>query len=287
MIKSSIAPIVIFIDHGAALGIARQTSLTTTSTNKMNLRLVRASDYLQRFELVIRYKPGKQHIVPDALSRLESSYSDPAPAEIGELDALLAHYATPYCFTASLVEMSQEFKQRVTKGYLKDPAYKHILKVLDASDVGAAKLPFVREPDGLIFRLHDAIGDHAFTARRLYVPSTYIKDVLEIAHSDGYPGYARCLEKASAWYIRGLAKHIREYIRHCPQYQIYQTRRHAPYGAMQPIDSPPAPFHTITVDFILALPPSTEGYDVAISVTCKFTKRVTVIPGKATATAKD
>ena len=106
MIESSQTPTIIFTDHGSALGIAKQTSLTTTSTDKMNLRLVRASDYLQRFELVIRHKPGKQHVVPDALSRLESSYR-PTVVEIGELDALLAYTAEPaYCFTATLVEMS-------------------------------------------------------------------------------------------------------------------------------------------------------------------------------------
>ena len=57
---------------------------------------------------------------------------------------------------------------------------------------------------------------------------------------------------------------------------------------MQPIQSPPVPFHTVTIDFILALPPSeTEWYDVAMSVTYKYSKRITVIPGKATWAAKD
>ena len=47
------------------------------------------------------------------------------------------------------------------------------------------------------------------------------------------------------------------------------------------------PFHTITIDFILALPVSVteaqlaEGFDSAMSVTCKYTKRVTVVPGKS------
>ena len=123
------------------------------------------------------------------------------------------------------------------EGYSKDPAYTHINKVIDGNgsngSEGAAKLPFTREPDGLIFRLDvAAIGDHAYTLRRLCIPSSCVKDVLEIAYSDGHPGYVCCLQKASAWYIRHLAKHIRDYIRHCPSYQIYQTKRHAPYGAM-------------------------------------------------------
>ena len=293
MIESSASPTIIFTDHGAALGIAKQTSLTTTSTDKMNLRLVRASDYLQRFELIIRHKPGKQHVVPDALSRLESSYTNPLATEIGELDALWTYIprkpATAYSFNTSLVEMAPEFKRKLTEGYASDPAYKHIIAVLGDGSRGATKLPFVRgpDPDGLIFRLDSPTGDHAYTPRRLCVPNSCIKDVLQIAHGDGHPGYARLMQKASAWYIRHLAKHVREYIRHCPSCQIYQTKRHAPYGAMQPIESPPVPFHTITIDFILSLPTSEEGFDMAMPVTCKFTKRVTIVPGKSTWTARD
>ena len=292
MIESSANPTIIFTDHGAALGIAKQTSLTTSSTDKMNLRLVRASDYLQRFELVIRHKPGKQHVVPDALSRLENSYMEPSAPNIGELDALIAYAPDQQaimacCFSTSLVEMSTEFKQKLTQGYANDPAFKHIISVLDSSSEGAAKLPFVRGPDGLIFRLDATTGDHAYTPRRLAVPDSCIQDVLRIAHGDGHPGYGRLLQKASAWYIRRVAKHVREYIRHCSSCQIYQTKRHMPYGAMQPIESPPVPFHTITIDFILSLPTSVEGFDMAMPVTCKFTKRVTIVPGKSTWSAKD
>jgi hypothetical protein len=56
---------------------------------------------------------------------------------------------------------------------------------------------------------------------------------------------------------------------------------------MQPILTPPIPFHTITIDFILRLPTSFDGYDCVMSVTDKFTKRVTFIPGKTTWKAKD
>lgn len=57
---------------------------------------------------------------------------------------------------------------------------------------------------------------------------------------------------------------------------------------MQPIESPPVPFHTMTLDFILALPVSvTEAFDIAMSVTCNFTKRITVVPGKSTWDTKD
>lgn len=48
-----------YTDHGAALGIAKQITLSTSSTDKLNLRLIWASDYMQRFSLIIHHKPGK------------------------------------------------------------------------------------------------------------------------------------------------------------------------------------------------------------------------------------
>ena len=57
---------------------------------------------------------------------------------------------------------------------------------------------------------------------------------------------------------------------------------------MQPIESPPVPFYTITIDFILSLPPAVmKGYDIAILITCKFIKRVTIVSRKSIWKARD
>lgn len=61
---------VVYTDHGAALDIAKKTSITTSSTAKTNLRVVRASDFIQHFQnMEIRHKPGAKHIVPDHARR--------------------------------------------------------------------------------------------------------------------------------------------------------------------------------------------------------------------------
>ena len=60
-----------------------------------------------------------------------------------------------------------------------------------------------------------------------------------------------------------------------------------------PINSQSIPFHTLTLDFIVALPPSqrfahgSELFDSILTVTNKFTKAVRLIPGKDTYTAVD
>ena len=281
---------VIYTDHGAALGIAKQTSLTTSSTDKLNLRLVRASDYIQRFRNIeFRHKPGKQHVVPDALSRLDAAMGDAEYAQKsgeGVLDALQGFAYT----TTALVEISPELRQELIEGYAKDPAWDKTLKVLEENEKlgeNAATLSFERD-NGLIFHLDDATGDHAFTHRRLCVPDNAVKQFFEIAHSSDHIGFAKMFEVLSKqWYIHGLARQLRNYLRHCPQCQLYQTRRHLPHGSLQPIITPPMPFHTLTIDFILALPKSRKGYDCMLSVTDKYPRRITLIPGKSTFTAAE
>ncbi len=141
---------IIYTDHGAALGIAKQITLTTSSTDKMNLRLVRVSDYIQRFKNIeFRYKMGAKYIIPDALSRLPHNGPYKINKAEGQLNTLWAYtYAT-----TALVEMAPEFKERILQGYQDDPAWLRILDTLkanDNADEDAAKLPFYLSNDRLI-----------------------------------------------------------------------------------------------------------------------------------------
>ena len=138
----------VYTDHGSALPITKQTTLSTSSTIRLNLRVVRASEYIQRFRNIeFRHKPGAQHIVPDALSRLQPITSKTDDLE-GELDSLWAHAYT----VTTLVEMSPELKTRLLEGYKSDPKWAKIIEVLDNNENAgedAAKLPFIRGNDSL------------------------------------------------------------------------------------------------------------------------------------------
>ena len=269
---------IVYTDHEFAFGIASQITMTTTSIDKFNLRFVRASDYIQRFNLDIRHKPGKQHIVSDVLSRLVSDNINASVArnsDEGEFDVL---------FTISLVEMEEGFRNRILDGYKTDLNWQKISQILDAGGEDAAKLPFYRGEDGLIFRSDGfIIGDHVYESRRLCISHFVVPDILRLAHDDGHADYAKCFEEVFAsYYIRGLSRYLRDYLKHCSECQMYQIRRHASYGSLQPILISPISFHTITIDFILALSVSRDGLDITMSVICKFTKRFTFIADKKT-----
>ena len=119
--------------------------------------------------------------------------------------------------------------------------------------------------------------------QRLCIPNVLEKEVFELAHDkQHHGGYHRTYDRiAGSVYLRHLAKHLRSYIEHCPDCQLNQTKRHKPYGSLLPIDRPAIPFHTIAMDFIVALPLA-NGFDNLLTITDKFTKWNLLIPGQTT-----
>lgn len=110
-----------------------------------------------------------------------------------------------------------------------------------------------------------------------------------MAHNDTFHmGYYRTFHAiAEGLYIRQLAHYLRQYIALCSQYWMNCTTRHAPYRDMAAIASPALLFHTICMDFILALPLSGPNhYNSILTVTDKFSKGKILILGQNDATAK-
>ena len=111
--------------------------------------------------------------------------------------------------------------------------------------------------------------------------------VIGEAYNRHHQGFYRTYDELQpSVYIRGLSRKVKEYIAHCYYCQLNQTQRHRPYRSLNPIP-PKAPFYTITMDFVLALPTANSDKDCMLTITCKYTKKVILIPGKTTYLAVD
>nr|OMP83046.1 Retrovirus-related Pol polyprotein from transposon gypsy [Diplodia seriata] len=423
-----------FTDHHAATFIAQHYNLQTTSaTDKMNLKLVTASQYISQFDLRVFYRPGKTHLVPDALSRLIGDRQDPVPEQSEEtLDPIGV-------FSVAVVEMSDAMKERIQQGYGRDPHWKRILEVLagikerdavearkraredlaemsaaqermeehdqgEAADDGAAQeaanedndplgnveedvrqevqepevewsdaleelriaaaqdaetpggqtdreAPAPRpasegpdrgtpgaspEPDppveppgserqkgrrrarqrqlaralcvdnpggpeaneapeamwGLRFFLRNELiyyVDPEDGRHRLCIPSSVEQEVFQMAHDNQcHGGFWRAYNRIrTGFLIRKLAKKLRTYLKHCPVCQVCSTKRHAPYGELQPIQDTAGPRECQTMDFIVRLPPTLKAYDTLLTITCKVTKEILLIKGKENWSAEE
>ena len=311
-------PVIVYTDHSAAVPISKQTTLNTTSTDKLNLRLIRASQYLSSFNLELRHKAGKSNTVPDALSRLPQATktnSQAADQSEGALDALYGNVIIQEVssgiasqeaadlpempsqevigiYHTTLVEMSDDFKERLKQGYRDDVHWERLLGMLSKPSADSASpeeadmsgrtpgMPFALR-EGLIYHIN---GEDRW---RLCIPPSMEQELFEQVHDlSNHGGYHRCHDRLShTVFVRHLSRNLRAYIAHCPACQLNQTKRHKPYGSLVPISTPAIPFHTIAMDFVGGLPATASGRNFLLTITCKFTKRVLVIPGKDTWTA--
>ncbi len=114
VIKSSKSNVVIQMDQSVILDIFQQSSIiSTTSTMRLNLRLVQVSQFLQQFKLDVCHKLGKEHIIPDVLSRLASANTGHADPHHLELDVL-------FTYSTTLVELHPALVSRILAGYKAD-----------------------------------------------------------------------------------------------------------------------------------------------------------------------
>ena len=204
---------------------------------RLNLKLVWASQSLQQFRLDVRHKSGKEHIIPDALSRLANANSPPTDVQHSELDAL-------FLYNTTLVKIHPTLVSRILASYNADPWWARLrLQIQHNSNLGrdAVALPFVlgsapptdadsyiepqleggdlpvtdvlsiqRGPaiDGLpapdksklLYHVNKLTGVY-----RLCIPPSVAPDILVIAYGEGHPGFSRCYEIiAHSWFICGL-----------------------------------------------------------------------------------
>lgn len=123
--------------------------------------------------------------------------------------------------------------------------------------------------------------------QRLYIPSCMASDILVIAHRNGYPGFSRRYEIITcSWFIQGLIKILRKFIRHCSECVILQTKKYSFYGSIQPIDLSPVSFYTLMLDFIFALPLVSKRFNAVMLVIYKFSKHISFIEEIDTWSAK-
>ena len=103
-------------------------------------------------------------------------------------------------------------------------------------------------------------------------------------HADFHWIYQRIIE---IMYVRKLAFRLQKFINHCLKCQIYQIRWYQSYDEMISISFTNIFFHTITLDFILALLISIEKLNCLLIIINKFFKRLMLISNKFMWSAKE
>ena len=102
-----------YTNHSATIRIFKQTFLKIISTDKLNLQLVQASQYIQNFHLQIFHKSEKIYLISDTFSQLSNkALSD----NIKFINILYKNMK----YTATMIELSEEFRKHLQNKYQKN-----------------------------------------------------------------------------------------------------------------------------------------------------------------------
>ncbi|KAJ5203188.1 hypothetical protein N7449_005267 [Penicillium cf. viridicatum] len=289
-------PAIVYTDHSATVNIAVNTNLRSAATENQNLRLVRAAQFIQTFNLKVFHRSGATNKVADTLSRLRSTNPtkpserdnldeftqgiDAFPAEPSE-DQSQSQADGPPNQSMVFTKLSDEIKQNITQGYEADSWLSKVIATLreeqSSNDPVATALPYRLDDNGLLYLTHNN------NSEALYLPKSMTGEIFNLIHdSRAHQGYDRCWQRMKGICFYKGVKLLKQYIKKCPICLENRTPRHRPYGLLQPIQNPSIPYHTISLDFIVGLPVTEEGFDALLAMTDKFSKQNGFIPGKTT-----
>jgi hypothetical protein len=281
------------------------------TTKKLNRRQARWSEFLSRFNFTIVYRPGKQGIKPDSLTRrsqdmpqegderllhqsqtvlkrhnLEGFPEDylsqlnlDEPVKL-KTSALQTTAPTPAPEPLSLPDW---LKESLKKAYEQDPLPSEVLEALDKNLPKHPQISLAEcsQEDGLLFY-----------RKKLYIPdSDELKaSLLQEAHdnlSAGHPGRAKTYEILQRhFYWPGMLKYTEQWVKNCHTCKRITPSREGHQGVLKPLPVPGKAWQHLSMDFITHLPDS-KGYDAILVVVCRLTKFRHIIPCKGTCNAEE
>ena len=251
------------------------------TAKKLNRCQARWSLFLARFDFKLHHKPGKSMGKADALSRRADHGSG---ANDNENITLLS----PERFAIRAIEgiratgeeqtLLRDIRKSSNSG--QEEAVARAAKELQGVSTKSLHSSEWSEVDGLLlFR------------GRIYVPDALdLRRRIVALHHDsliaGHAGRWKTMELVSRnYYWPQMSRFIGQYVSTCDLCLRTKPQRQLPVGELRPLPIPEARWDTISVDFIVELPPS-SGYDAVMTVVDSVSKRAHFIPTHTTVTAE-
>jgi hypothetical protein len=283
----------VFTDH--------KNLLWFTETKVYNRRQARWAEKLSRFDFTITFRPGIRQGKPDALSRRPDHRSSKGGDTLGkkhEFAFLKPHQVKDfennnevYTCSASAMEViplgiDEDLAKAIQEALPTDPNIGEYLENLRNPD-----LP--REDDVQEFLRPFSIRDDLVLREGLvYIPENdNLK--LQILHqyhdspTAGHLGQAKTLELVSRdYYWSRMRQYVNEYLRSCDICARNKAPRHKPHGTLHPLPIPPAPWSSVSMDFIVELPES-NGFNAILVCVDRFTKMAHFCPTTTNVTSEE
>ncbi|MCO5575331.1 hypothetical protein L7F22_029131 [Adiantum nelumboides] len=224
----------------------------------LNMRQRRWIELLQEYDFDIKYRPGKDNVVTDGLSRKS--------------------------FLNAISIPNNPILDMIKEASLNDPEFKELIaRIQNAGEAKQTSRPA---------KEYSLQGDFLYYQQRLCVPKdpTLKKAVIFEAHDcpiSAHPGYAKTLNAIRRSYFwPGMKGDILRYVKQCLSCQRIKAERIKLPGQLKPLDIPQMKWECISMNFVTGLP-SVADYDSVYVVLDMLTKVAHLIPVKTTYTASD
>ena len=224
---------------------------------KVTPKQLRWYDTLVLMNVELIHKPGRENVVPDALSRKDEH----RPSITQVLRVIYAGEG--------------DLAKRIREAYMKDPEAQKFLSELRCG----------KKPKGI--RLHQ--GMIKFKRERVYVPKGKLRlSVLKEEHDNPLAGHrgekSTICSVSKRFYWPGMKEDIAHYVKTCITCQANRASYRKQVGLLRPLPIPDGPWESVSMDFITSLPES-RGSDAIFVVVDRFSKLARMEPTKGTATA--
>ena len=249
------------------------------STKKLNARQARWAEFLSRFYFIIRYRPGKQNPLADALSRHASEGIDMAKHRMQILlksECLEEEINRDLQATLAPVEPEIRIVDEVLQANRTSRSLDEFRK-----EAAEENSPWTMENGLLLYHNRLMVPDDDETLRARLLNEIHRQP------STAHPGRTKTRKLVEARYHwPGWRKFVDRYVRNCLKCRRAENPRDRPPGLMNPLPVPDRPWQHITMDF-RSFPKDRRGHDAAFVVVDRLSKRPISVPCHKTTSATE
>jgi hypothetical protein len=265
-------PVKILSDH---MNLTRWITLDITASQRM----IRWAETLSYYNFTIEHLAGAKNVAADGLSR-RSDHLDVVKFEKEGDEYKHTYLLRPEHF---LPFTPEDFK-RIATIKIKPDNYiiKKISELLKADKIAQTALKLQPNKQWKKLKVSNSIEVLTFEGL-IYVPNNReIKRlILQSRHDANFAGHfgrRKTLDLVRRdFYWPGMTSYIIEYIKTCDVCQRNRIDTHKPYGKLQPLPIPDAPWSHIGYDMVGPLPES-KGYNAIMTIVDRLTKMAHFIP---------